>query len=171
MSSNDGGDKVLSGKLIELEDDGKVETYQPDVTYHQLYMSDEQTNCGGPPTIHFDDEMRLWCMEDLSLGPRNMLKVIAFLQQLPAEPDEDGWGHRCGVTDTVLKGGWWAWIECPGEVDPNTIPRGMKAELVEGTHQEGFSSTHVGPFTDEEFAQDWLDVRNRVTRMKVPKKE
>lgn len=107
----------------------------------------------------------MWTLE-LNLPPHNMLRVLTFISRLGPEPEEDGNGHRCGV-DSPEAWQHWAWVEQPAEVPMDIVPKGMRL-VTRDSVGVVVGRTSVGPFPTEEGAQDWLDKRNGVTRMKGP---
>lgn len=163
-----GGNEALNQKLAALVETGDVQDSPVEIAYFDIVLGDDVTDCGSA-IVHYEDEAGAWNLE-LTLGPRNMAKVIDFLRKLPPEPDEDGDGHRVGVSQMAIGNvnfhDWWAWVERPGEVDMDTVPKGMRIEVTE--QRESFSRSLVGPFPDQDSAQLWLDDRNSITRMVVP---
>lgn len=153
-----GGDRLLDKYLA----DKGIDVVEPEPMY-LVPLPEGAGVCQGADALLTKGE-DMWLLE-LHLPPRNMLKVLAFISQLEAEPEEDGDGHLCGVEQAV-EGTFWAWVERPGEITMDSVPKGMR--LVERANTSTVVWLLVGPFPTEEGAQDWLDFRNGVTRMKGP---
>lgn len=170
MGGNYGGDRALEKLLALEEEQGRADKVEAPLAYY-LPLTDGQTNGGGGATVTELEDDGGWDLQ-INLGPRNMRRVIAFLQALPDEVDEDGDGHRIGVT---LRGslGIWVWVERAPDllVKPEWL-RGLKCEEgIYDDHGDVFPVLYVGPFgqmqeleQDEKQAWEWLDRLRGVTR-------